>query len=291
MDITKDILPLTEFKRDTSRFIAHLQETGRPSILTINGKPSLVVMDAETWQETQDQLEYARTVAGIRKGLTQAREGQHTTASTFLETSTIFTPDNEPYLGLTMVHQLDQIIISTMEVNGKIAKWTNENTLSDLQMAASEIIPHGFSIALSIRELIRHGYLFSAEILIRPLMERAAVISYLSDHNDKIELWKTGWPYKSRPSLKEMLKSMHPDIDQENENIIGQLVQRFHVIVHANPAGASRNLVKHSSGLYGFSASKILNNPEKANDIAFYATMFLSVLFWRTSQIFPMTKK
>ena len=85
MDITKDIRPLTEFKRDTSRFISYLQETGRPSILTVNGKPELVVMDANTWQETQDQLEYARTVAGIRKGLDQARDGQGTEASDFFE--------------------------------------------------------------------------------------------------------------------------------------------------------------------------------------------------------------
>jgi prevent-host-death family protein len=85
MDITKDIRPLTEFKRDTSRFVSHLQETGRPSILTINGKPALVVMDAATWQEAQDQLEYARSVAGIRKGLVQAREGQGTEASEFFE--------------------------------------------------------------------------------------------------------------------------------------------------------------------------------------------------------------
>lgn len=85
MNITKDILPLTEFKRDTSRFITHLQETGRPSILTVNGKPSLVVMDTETWQETQDQLEYARTVTGIRKGLAQVREGLGTEATEFFE--------------------------------------------------------------------------------------------------------------------------------------------------------------------------------------------------------------
>lgn len=68
MDITKDIRPLTEFKRDTARFMSHLKETGRPTVLTVNGKPSVVVMDASAWQEMQDQLEYARTVAGICKG-------------------------------------------------------------------------------------------------------------------------------------------------------------------------------------------------------------------------------
>ncbi|CAA6603577.1 Prevent-host-death family protein [Rhodospirillaceae bacterium LM-1] len=83
MDITKDIRPLTEFKRDTGRFMSHLKETGRPSILTVNGKPSLVVMDAGAWQDIQDQIEYANTVSAIRKGLLQASEGQGADARSF----------------------------------------------------------------------------------------------------------------------------------------------------------------------------------------------------------------
>ena len=87
MNITKDIRPLTEFKRDTARFMSHLKETGRPSVLTVNGKPALVVMDAEAWQDTQDLIEYARTVAGIRKGLDQARDGQGVEAGEFFKRS------------------------------------------------------------------------------------------------------------------------------------------------------------------------------------------------------------
>ena len=83
MDITKDIRSLTEFKRDSSRFVARLKETGRPSVLTINGRPELVVMAAKTWQETQDQAEFALTVAGIRKGLAQADRGRTIPAKTF----------------------------------------------------------------------------------------------------------------------------------------------------------------------------------------------------------------
>ena len=85
MDITKDIRPLTEFKRETSRFVARLKETGRPSVLTVNGKPSVVVMDAAAWQEMQDQIDYAQTVAGIRKGLDQARAGEGVEASAFFD--------------------------------------------------------------------------------------------------------------------------------------------------------------------------------------------------------------
>ncbi|WP_300585287.1 type II toxin-antitoxin system Phd/YefM family antitoxin [Marivita sp.] len=88
MNITKDISPLTEFKRDTARLIAQIKETGRPQILTVNGKPSVVVMDAAAWQEMQDQLEHAETVAGIRKGLMQAHSGEGTEADQFFDSLT-----------------------------------------------------------------------------------------------------------------------------------------------------------------------------------------------------------
>ena len=85
MDITRDIRPLTEFKRSTTRFISRLKETGRPSVLTVNGKPALVVMDAEAWQDFQDRVEHVRTVAAIGKGLEEARDGKGTEATVFFE--------------------------------------------------------------------------------------------------------------------------------------------------------------------------------------------------------------
>jgi len=86
MDITKGIQPLTEFKRDTARFLARLKETSRPSILTVNGRPELVVMDADSWQDTQDQIEFAGTMSGIRKGIEQAKQDASVDAASFFET-------------------------------------------------------------------------------------------------------------------------------------------------------------------------------------------------------------
>ena len=85
MDITKDIRPLTEFKRDTARFMTHLRNTGRPAVLTVNGKPALVVMEAAAWQRQQEQLEVAQTVADIRRGLEQARGGEGIEAGELFE--------------------------------------------------------------------------------------------------------------------------------------------------------------------------------------------------------------
>ncbi len=86
MDIIKDIRPLTEFKRETAKFTKHLRETGKPAFLTVNGKASLVVMDANAWQDMQNRLEYADSVAGIRKGLAQIRNDEGLDADAFFDT-------------------------------------------------------------------------------------------------------------------------------------------------------------------------------------------------------------
>lgn len=77
--------PLTEFKLDTARFMARLRDTGRPAVLTVNGKPALVVMEAEAWQREQERVDSARTVADIRKGLEQARHGEGIDAGELFE--------------------------------------------------------------------------------------------------------------------------------------------------------------------------------------------------------------
>ena len=88
----------------------------------------------------------------------------------------IYTPDNEPYLGRVSVFGFDNQISFTLYVNGFIAGYTraHHSELSPLQTAAAQIIPQGISLALSVRELIRQGYLFGALVLVRPLIERAA---------------------------------------------------------------------------------------------------------------------
>ena len=53
----------------------------------------------------------------------------------------IFTPDDEPYLGVRLVHQLDLLIVPLMQQQARIAAWTRSNKLSPLQQAASELAP------------------------------------------------------------------------------------------------------------------------------------------------------
>ncbi len=55
-----DIYSLSEFQRRTKEHVRRLRETGRPSVLTVNGRPELVVHDAASYQKLLDSLERAR---------------------------------------------------------------------------------------------------------------------------------------------------------------------------------------------------------------------------------------
>ena len=72
IDVTQDIHSLTTFKRNSSGLMKHMKKTGRPLVLTVNGKAEAVVLDAKAYQEVASQLD---AVASIRRGFAQARKG------------------------------------------------------------------------------------------------------------------------------------------------------------------------------------------------------------------------
>lgn len=76
LNITEDIQALTTFRRNSAKVIKHLKETGRPLILTVNGKAEAVVQDAEAYQRLLDIAAEADAREGIRQGLEDARKGR-----------------------------------------------------------------------------------------------------------------------------------------------------------------------------------------------------------------------
>jgi prevent-host-death family protein len=75
-DLSQDIHPLTDFTRNTSDFMNRMKETGRPVVLTVNGKAELVVQDAESYQQILDRIERFETIEAIRLGIAAAEEGR-----------------------------------------------------------------------------------------------------------------------------------------------------------------------------------------------------------------------
>jgi prevent-host-death family protein len=76
LDISRDIHSLTDFKKNTSEFVAQLKETGEPVVLTINGKAELVVQDAAAYQKLRQIAEEARVLEGIRRGIEDMHAGR-----------------------------------------------------------------------------------------------------------------------------------------------------------------------------------------------------------------------
>ncbi len=65
----EDIRSLTDFQRNTKAHLRRLKSTGRPEVLTINGKAELIVQDAGAYEETLD------AIRGIQRGLDAMNAG------------------------------------------------------------------------------------------------------------------------------------------------------------------------------------------------------------------------
>lgn len=72
INVTEDIHSLTTFKRNSSGLMKRMKKTGRPLVLTVNGKAEAVLLDAAAYQEVAGHLD---VVASIRRGLAQASKG------------------------------------------------------------------------------------------------------------------------------------------------------------------------------------------------------------------------
>jgi prevent-host-death family protein len=76
IDLSQDIHPLTDFKRNTSGFMNQMKQTRRPVVLTVNGKAALVVQDATSYQQIVERLERFEAVEAIRVGIAAHEEGR-----------------------------------------------------------------------------------------------------------------------------------------------------------------------------------------------------------------------
>jgi PHD/YefM family antitoxin component YafN of YafNO toxin-antitoxin module len=85
LDISRDIKPLSNFKRNSTELIDHLKRTGRPVLLTINGKAEVVVQNAKSYQHLLESIDRAEAVMGISDGLASMKCGKGISAEQAFE--------------------------------------------------------------------------------------------------------------------------------------------------------------------------------------------------------------
>jgi prevent-host-death family protein len=85
LNIVDGIDTLTNFKRDTARFLKRLREAKEPVVLTVNGKAELVVQDAASYQALLERVERLEAFAAVKEGLEDVAAGRTRPAGEALE--------------------------------------------------------------------------------------------------------------------------------------------------------------------------------------------------------------
>lgn len=194
------------------------------------------------------------------------------------EIPVVFTPDNEPYLGRTLLFHFDQLICSAMEQNSVIAPTSHKRALTDHQKMACQVVAQALSIALSIRELIRQGYLFGGHVLLRALAERAAILLYLHLYPAEIDKWNRGWEHNEAPSLAKMFEKIRAKQRPGSPIRGGDLTAPMNSLLHSKPDSAPWNLIQVDGAGVGHAVSKILDRPELCDELCANAIPWLVVV-------------
>lgn len=82
----KDIYSLTDFQRNVKSHLRAIKKTGRPRVLTVNGKAELVVQDAKSYQKLLALLDRVEAIEGIHRGLESMKRGDGRPADEVFET-------------------------------------------------------------------------------------------------------------------------------------------------------------------------------------------------------------
>ncbi|MDH4187062.1 MAG: hypothetical protein OEV08_08690 [Nitrospira sp.] len=196
-------------------------------------------------------------------------------------------PDNEPYLGRATVLQFDQTILTVLKLNQSTAQRTHGLQLSDMQQMACVVIPQSVSLALSIRELVRQGYLFGAHMLVRPLVERTAILLYLQAVPSDIAKWKRGWHAGDAPGLSKMLEAIQKVKGRAEFAKGADLTASFNALMHGKPDSALWNTILLDNGKPGYASSKILDRPDLCDDVCAQTLTWLVVVMAMMLAYFP----
>ncbi len=71
-NISKDIVPISEFKSSLSKWLKNIQNTGHPLVITQNGRPAGVLLSPAEY----DELVYKRDfLDSVKRGISDAESG------------------------------------------------------------------------------------------------------------------------------------------------------------------------------------------------------------------------
>ena len=73
ISITEDFATVSDLKKNTRKIFEHLHNTGRPLIVTINGKPDVVLLDAAIFERTVKTLNLSTLLLTAKEDMKKGR--------------------------------------------------------------------------------------------------------------------------------------------------------------------------------------------------------------------------
>jgi prevent-host-death family protein len=72
----EDIHPLTDFQRNAKSHLNRVNKTGRPEVLTVNGRAEAVLVGRKAYEKMQYAMEELAAIKSIQTGLDQMAAGK-----------------------------------------------------------------------------------------------------------------------------------------------------------------------------------------------------------------------
>lgn len=82
ISLAEDIRSVTDLKRHTREILNHVHETGRPVVLTVNGRADAVLIDAKVYEKQLKAMNLARLLSEAEAEISA---GQTRPARAFLD--------------------------------------------------------------------------------------------------------------------------------------------------------------------------------------------------------------
>lgn len=83
ISLKDEIDSLSNFKRNTADYLKQLKKSGKPVVLTVNGKAELVVQDAASYQKLLEISEKLETIEALKPAIAEMKAGKGEPAEAF----------------------------------------------------------------------------------------------------------------------------------------------------------------------------------------------------------------
>jgi len=76
LNVDSGIRSLTEFKQNSSEILASLKKTHTPTVLTVNGRAEVVLLDPKTYQEMVEKIYLVDSARRIEESVSRIKDDE-----------------------------------------------------------------------------------------------------------------------------------------------------------------------------------------------------------------------